>query len=351
MRFFVTGATGFLGSHFVRLLIEKGHQVNALVFEPERADFLKEQGAEVFLGGLADEDVLREGMKGCDGVFHCAAFISLNPRESIFYSINVEGTRTVLRVAKEMNIRRVVHTSSLSTIRTSQTGEIADESETVIMDKHTLAYVWSKVESEKIAREFCRDGLEVVIVNPAAILGPEDPFKSETNRLLEHYLSPWKFVSFYVENNWVDVRDVAEGLLLAFEKGTPGERYFLGATNTSANEIFKILDKITGRGLPKIDLGWPITYFIGFFLEFFKNPTVTRGIARYLRYPCWISNEKAKKELGFNPRGLEESLRESVTSYRDYHMKHVSFTPKIETSGKKGLPFGGNQKPHQSPPR
>ena len=243
-RYLVTGATGFLGGHLVENLLGRGHEVVALA---RNVDGLPE-GAIARRGDVLDEASVGDAMAGCEGVFHCAGFVSRKPEDAeALHKVHVGGTKVVLAAARAAGCARVVHASTSGTVAVSDDPDhIATESdETPIGLVNRWPYYRAKLFAERVALEANGDGLEVVSVNPTLLLGPGDLRGSSTEdvrNFLERKIPavPAGGISF------VDARDAAEALRLAMDKGTPGERYLVGAVNLTLREFFARLERISG---------------------------------------------------------------------------------------------------------
>ena len=319
MKYFVTGATGFLGSHLVRQLIESGDEVVALVFEPEREETVRSWGAETVVAGL-DQQRLADSMVGCDGVFHVAGYVSLNDMTGDrSRSANVDGARAVVQAAVRAGVKRLVHTSSLVTIGGTLDGRVLNESDVFECGDLKLPYLETKRAGERVVLSQHASDLEVVVCNPCGMIGPEDPWGSEANVVFDMYRSHRVRVVPHVRNNWGDVRDVAAGEIAAMQRGRSGQRYFLGARNTTLKDLMASLDRAVGeRVRHRIEFGWPWTMAIGqVAARLQRRPVITPNVARFMRYAFWVSHEKASLELGYSPRPIEETLRDAFEWFEE----------------------------------
>ncbi len=229
MKCFVTGATGFLGSHVARQLLARGADLRLLVRPTSRTDNIDDLPAERVMGDLRDPDSLKKGMSGCEFVFHVAADYRLWARNAEeLYDSNVGGTRHILQAARESRVRRVIYTSSVATMGFGNNGHLTDERTPVALSNMIGDYKRSKFMAERLAMEAGQAGENVVIVNPTTPIGERDIKPTPTGRIIVDFLKR-KFPA-YVDTglNLVDVVDCAEGHLLAMEKAVPGERYILG---------------------------------------------------------------------------------------------------------------------------
>jgi dihydroflavonol-4-reductase len=323
LKCFVTGATGFVGSHVARVLCQQGAELRLLIRPTSRTENLEGLRAERVSGDLCDADALRKGMLGCDLVFHVAADYRLwarYPRE--IYRANVEGTRTVLEAALAAGVRRVVHTSSVGTIGFRSNGRLADEDSPVALADMIGAYKRSKFMAEQVAMEAAGEELDVVIVNPTTPVGEQDIKPTPTGRVIVDFLKR-KFPA-YVDTglNLVDVRECARGHLAAAEKGRRGERYILGGEDLTLKQILDRLAAITGLPSPRVRLPYAValaagavdTLFSGVLLR--REPRVTLDSVRIGRKKMFASSAKAERELGWKIIPVDNALRRAVDWFR-----------------------------------
>src|SRR3954471_23354310 len=247
MLVFVTGATGFLGSHVARALIEHGADLRVLVRASSNTKNIADLKADLVTGDLRDPASLERGIAGCDIVFHVAADYRLWVRDPAeMYRANVEGTRAILEAARKNRVRRAVYTSSVATMGFTSNGHPADENSPVSLDNMIGPYKRSKFMAEQVAIEASRAGQDVVIVNPSTPVGERDIKPTPTGRIIVDFLKK-KFPA-YVDTglNLVDVKECALGHIAALEKGRSGERYILGGENLTLKEDFYKLSANTG---------------------------------------------------------------------------------------------------------
>jgi dihydroflavonol-4-reductase len=319
MKVFVTGATGFLGSHVARQLLAEGAELRLLVRATSRTENIDDLAAERVAGDLRDPDSLKKGMAGCEFVFHVAADYRLwarNGRE--LYDSNVEGTRNILRAAREAGVRRTVYTSSVATMGFGNNGRITDEKTPVSLGNMIGDYKRSKFMAERLAIEAGQAGQNVVIVNPTTPIGERDIKPTPTGKIVVDFLRR-KFPA-YVDTglNLVDVVDCARGHLLAMEKAVPGERYILGSENLTLKQILDKLAVITGLPSPKIKLPYAVAYATGLVDTLVtstirrREPRVTLDSVRMGRKKMFVTSAKARRELGWNPRRVDDALRRAV---------------------------------------
>jgi dihydroflavonol-4-reductase len=310
----VTGASGFIGWHIARLLVERGHSVRALVRPGSRVDGVQ---VETVAGDLRDSASVRKAVAGCGLVFHVAADYRLwaaDPGE--LYRSNVDGTRNLLKAARTAGVERFVYTSTVGCIGVPEDGE-GDEDQAVHVDQMAGAYKRSKFLAEQAALEFARSGFPVVIVNPTAPVGDHDIKPTPTGKIVLDYLKNEMPAFIDTGLNLVDVRDTAEGHLLAAEHARLGERYILGGENLTLAQILEKLAAITGRTAPRIRLPYTVAYAAalastGWARITGRPPRVPLDGVRMARKKMWVSHRKARKELGFEPRPVDGALRRAV---------------------------------------
>jgi len=310
----ITGASGFVGWHVARLLLERGHQVRALVRASSR---IPELDVERVTGDLRDPASLARAVSGCGLVFHVAADYRLwsrHPRE--LYQSNVDGTRNMLSAARAAGVERLVYTSTVGCIGVPN-GSPGDETQPISLREMTGAYKRSKYLAEQVALEFARDGFPVVIVNPTAPMGDHDFKPTPTGRIVLDFLTG--AMPAYIDTglNVVNVRDVALGHLLACEKGRVGERYILGSENLTLSQILQELARITGRKAPAIQLPYSVAYAVGAVttaLAYLTGnpPRVPLEAVRMAKKKMWVSHEKAARELGYSPCPAVSALSDAA---------------------------------------
>jgi dihydroflavonol-4-reductase len=323
MKAFVTGGTGFIGGAVVRKLVEAGHQVRVLV--RPKADTRQIEGlpVEKVVGSLEDVESLRRGMEGCDWVFHLAALYSYwGYRWEDFYRVNVEGTRHVLEVAREMDIRRIVHTSSIAALGVNRNRTPANEDTHTSLEDKIGFYQRSKFLGQQVALEFARQGVPVVIVNPSTPVGVGDYKPTPTGQIILDFLNGRMFGYVDTGLNIVDVEDVAQGHLLAAERGRVGECYILGGENLTLKQVLDILAEVSCRPpvrlrIPHwVAMAWAYVDVTLASLGLRKVPTATPEKVQLSRRYEWFDCSKAMKELGYSYRPAREALRKAVEWYR-----------------------------------
>jgi dihydroflavonol-4-reductase len=330
---FVTGATGFLGSHVARVLAEQGADLRLLVRPTSNLKNLEGLKAETAIGDLRDASSLEKAMAGCETVFHVAADYRLwvrDPQE--MYLSNVEGTRGLLEAARKNKVRCVVYTSSVATIGFTGNGQPADEDSPVSLADMIGHYKRSKFMAEQVALLAGRDeagrdatggsGMRVVTVNPTTPVGERDIKPTPTGRIILDFLKR-KFPA-YVETglNLVDVRECALGHVAAMEKGKSGERYILGGEDLTLKQILDKLGEISGLPSPNVKLPYFVAYAAGLVDENIsgrllgREPRATVETVRMGRKKMWASSAKAERELGWKIFPADNALRRAVEWFR-----------------------------------
>lgn len=316
MKAFVTGATGFVGSHVAEVLQQQGAELRLLVRSNSRTENIDFLNAERVIGDLRDFESLRKGMSECEAVFHVAADYRLwvrNPEE--MYRANVDGTLAVMDAAHQAGVKRIVYTSSVATMGFLSDGTIVDEETPVDLSHMIGHYKKSKFMAEQAALAAGRSGAPVVVVNPTTPIGERDIKPTPTGRIILDFLN--RNFPAYVDTglNLADVREVARGHLLALEHAEPGQRYILGGENLTLKQILDKLATITG--LPSPTMKVPHSVALGFaaFDQFFtgvvrhKEPRATIEAVRMGRKKMFASSAKAERELGYRTLSVEDALR------------------------------------------
>jgi len=323
MRAFLTGATGFLGSHVARVLSEQGADLRLLVRPTSNLKNLEGLQAEIATGDLRDAASLEKAMSGCETVFHVAADYRLWLRDPAeMYRSNVEGTREILQAASKNNVQAVVYTSSVATMGFTENGRPADEDSPVSLADMIGHYKRSKFIAEQIALEAGRAGMRVVTVNPTTPVGEHDVKPTPTGRIVVDFLKH-KFPA-YVETglNLVDVRECARGHILALDKGKSGERYILGGENLTLKQILDKLGAISGLPSPKVKLPYFVAYAAGAVDQTVsgrllgREPRATIETVRMGKKKMWASSAKAERELGWKIVSADDALRRAVDWFR-----------------------------------
>jgi len=302
VRVYVTGASGFIGGHVVRELRAGGHDVG-----DEWIDLL-------------DRERLRRAITGCDSVFHLAALYSYDAPASEHERVNVEGTRVVVELCRELGVRRLVHTSTCGTCGPVP-GRPATEDDEPPAYELAVPYKRTKLEAERIVLAAGRDGLDAVVVNPTTPVGDGDRFPTPTGRMVEGVATGRYRGYLDTGVNVVDVRDVARGHLLAWERGERGERYLLGGVDLSLRELFAAIADLAGRPRPRLRVPYAAAQALA------RARIANAAEVALARVPMYFSSEKARRELGYEPGPVEPALaravREAEGAWNQDTLKHV----------------------------
>lgn len=316
-RVFVTGGTGFIGANLVRLLVQQGYAVKVLVRPSSQLDNLQNLDVEIAQGDLNDSQLWRQ-MEGCQALFHVAAHYSLwQADQEALYRHNVLGTRNVLAAARQAGIERTVYTSSVAAIGVGAAGEIVDETHQSPVDSLVGHYKKSKFLAEQEARIVVEAGQDVVIVNPSSPIGPFDIKPTPTGDIILRFLR--REMPFYLDTglNFIDVRDVAWGHLLALERGKTGERYILGNQNLTLKQLLDQLAQLTGISAPKHTVPAWLPLSVAWIDERIlaplgKTPDVPLDGVRMARQRMYYDASKAVRELGLPQSSLSTALKDAV---------------------------------------
>ena len=315
----VTGATGFVGWHVARQLLERGERVRVLVRNPARsAKALAElQGIETVPGDLRDADSLARAVVGCGAIYHVAADYRLwAPRPEEMYRSNVDGTRSLLAAAQKAGVERCVYTSTVGCIGMRK-GDLGSEDTPASLEEMQGPYKRSKFLAEKIALQFAEQGFPVVIVNPTAPVGDHDFRPTPTGKIVVDFLRGAMPAYLDTGLNVVYVGDVAVGHLLACERGRVGERYILGGENLTLQQIFGKLEEATGRPAPKTRIPYAMAYAAGIASTGWaavtgQEPRAPLDGVRMARKKMWVRHDKAARELGYSARPAAEAIRRAA---------------------------------------
>ena len=321
----VTGASGFLGSHLTRALVERGHRVRVLVRPASRLDAILGVACEVVYGDLRDKPSLASAMRGIDRVFHAAADYRLSTRDSrAVYETNVTGTTNLLDVCRSVDIDRFVYTGSVATIAPmSSRGPLPNEASTVRLEDMVGHYKRSKFLAEEAVFAAAGEGMPVVVVNPTTPVGPGDWKPTPTGRIIVDFMQGRMPAYVRTGLNLVPVEDVAAGHILAAERGLIGQRYILGGRNMHLKEIFEALAAITGRRAPTIRIPHALAIAVAHVSEAIarvsdRDPAVPLEGARMARSIMFVDTTKAQHELGFQAGSVDAALERAVRWYSDH---------------------------------
>ena len=326
MKIFLTGATGFVGHHVARELASQGAQLRLLVRKSSNLANLEGIPGETHIGDLSDPAAIAPALEGCEALMHVAADYRLwIPDPASMYRANVDGTRELLRMAREANIRRVVYTSSVATMGFRKDGLIVNEDTPVNLEMMVGHYKRSKFLAEQEAVKVsnaAESGLEVMILNPTTPIGSHDAKPTPTGRIFVDFLNR-KFPA-YVDTgiNLVDVSEVARAHAAALEQGTPGRRYILGGENLTLKQILDKMSAITGIPSPTVKIPFAIAAAYAFFEENItgrlrgKEPRATLEEVRMGRKKMYASSARAQQELGFKVAPVYPAMRSAIEWFR-----------------------------------
>jgi dihydroflavonol-4-reductase len=332
VRVFITGATGFVGGHVARAYAAEGASLRLLTRQTSRLDSLTGIDAETVVGDLRNSKNLRSALTGCDALVHVAADYRLWVRDpEQMYAANVDGTRELLKVAREVGIPRVVYTSSVATMGFKTDGSIVNEDTPVVLANMIGHYKRSKFMGEQEAIRAAQAGQHVMILNPTTPIGPGDAKPTPTGRIIVDFLNK-KFPA-YVDTglNLVDVAEVARMHVVALERGTPGKRYILGGENLTLKQILDRMSSITGLPSPTMKVPHAVAMAFAFFDENFtgrlrgKEPRATVEAVRMGKKTMFASSAKAERDLGFKGLPVYHAMRSAI----DWFIAH-GYAPALD---------------------
>ncbi|HVY76901.1 MAG TPA: SDR family NAD(P)-dependent oxidoreductase [Solirubrobacterales bacterium] len=322
MKVFVTGGTGFIGGEVARQLRARGEEVACLVRSPEKATKLKEIGCELVAGDLADAGAMRAGMEGCDGLVHAAAMYEVGipaKQHPAMYEANVTGSERVLRAALEAKVGKVVYVSTVGTFGNTH-GETVDESYEHPGREFTSYYEETKLEGQRVAQRMIdEEGLPCTIVQPGGVYGPGD--ESQIADLLAEFFSGRLLLIPFPDLGlcFAHVEDTAAGILAALDRGKAGETYILAGPATTMRGAIETIAAVSGRRAPKRALPTPLMKaltpigpLVGKLMG--QPPNLRELISSADGVTFWASNEKAARELGYSPRGIEQGMRDTLAA-------------------------------------
>jgi dihydroflavonol-4-reductase len=323
MQVFLTGATGFVGSHVARALAADGAQLRLLVRKTSNLANLEGIPGETHLGDLAEPESLRPALEGCDAVVHVAADYRLWIRDpESMYRANVDGTRDLLRLAREAGVKRFVYTSSVATMHFRRDGVIINEDTPVSLRDMVGHYKRSKFLAEQQAIAAAEDGQQVIILNPTTPIGPNDAKPTPTGRIFVDFLNG-KFPAYMDTGlNLVDVSEVARAHVSALTKGKRGHRYILGGENLTLKQILDKMAEITGLRSPTMKIPFAVAATYAFFEEWITGrirglePRATFDEVRMGRKKMYASSAHAQQELGFRLLPVHPAMKAAIDWFR-----------------------------------
>jgi dihydroflavonol-4-reductase len=318
---FVTGGTGFIGSRVIDRLRQRGDEVVALVRSPEKAAALRDRGCELIEGDLSSDEAIRRGVQGCDAVFHIAAVYKVGipaSEQDTMHDANVGGTERVLDAASDAGVQRIVYVSTVAVFGNTR-GEVVDETYTRNGEDFLSCYDETKWKSHQVALDRIGRGAPIVIVQPGGVYGPGD--HSELGNMIDQAATGKLKMLMFPETgfNLVHVEDVADGILLAYDKGETGQSYVLGGQISKMRELVEKVSEIAGRKAPTRELppalmkmAIPIGPLVGKALGF--PPNLRELIRTSDGVTFWAKDDKARRELGYAPRDMDTGLRQTLAA-------------------------------------
>lgn len=316
MKILVTGGTGFIGKNLVGRLVEAGHEVRALARPTSnRSGF--PPGVEVALGDVTDLDSLRAAARGCQGAFHLAALVKTwSPDRRLFDRVNVQGLTNMLEAAREAGLSRVIYTSTFMALGPTD-GRVADESQLHAEGAYCNDYERSKALADRLARKAAGEGFPIVLLYPGVVYGPGEMTDGNivVKMIRDHLRGRLPGIVGPGDRRWsyAYVADVLAGHLAALEKGRLGERYLLGGENATNNELFKLVEELTGKPAPRIHIPYSLAALMGrvaLGLAWLTRipPLLTHEVVEVFRHEWAYSSAKAERELGYRPTPLRQGI-------------------------------------------
>ena len=324
MKALVTGATGFVGAAVVRALIKTGVDVRVLARRDSDFTNLQQFKIDGAYGDLRDKESLREALAGCQHLYHVAAHYALWARDpSIFYAVNVTGTKNIMETARDVDTERIVYCSTIGTIGLPPDGGLGTENTSVSLEQMAGHYKRSKYLAEQEVLKLAKDGMPIVIVNPSAPVGEGDVKPTPTGQVIVDFMKGR--MPAYIETgmNIVDVDDVAAGHLLAMQKGRIGQRYILGTKNLMLREVFEILSHLTGIKAPSVKLPREVVLPLAYLNLAFSwitgiPPRIPLEGVKMAKHKMHYDCSKAIRELGIPQTPPEVALEKAVRWFRDH---------------------------------
>ena len=320
----VTGATGHIGNVLVRQLIERGKKIRAMIMPGEDISPLDDLEVEIVEADVLDYQSLLKAFHQVDIVYHLAGIISILPgKNQMLQAVNVIGTRNVIQAARSCNVHRLVYTSSIHALKRMPDGILIDETIPFDIEHAISSYDFSKANASLEILSAVQQGMDAVIVCPTGVIGPYDFRGSEMGQLILDCVRQKPMLYVDGAYDFVDVRDVAQGLILAGEKGKKGESYILSGERISVPEIIKIVQEILNARIFRFKIPFSLARFIANFTPFYyrlvhAKPRFTSYSLATIKSNSFISHAKAQLELGYLPRPLRDSLHDTVKWFLKY---------------------------------
>lgn len=326
MKCVVTGATGHIGNVLIRKLLKEGYTIRAFVLQNENIECIENLNIEIVYGDVRDIESLKVAFKGADVVFHLAGIIEIGSgNKKLMHDVNVGGTKNVVQACKEEKVKRLVYTSSVHAIKEEPKGEIITETSVFSKELVKGTYAKTKAEATQYLLNSVDDSLEIVIVHPSGVIGPYEYVQSNLGQLIIDCVN--KKIGAYLEGgyNFVDVRDVAGGIVAASKKGKSGQCYILSGHYVSVKELMNYIEEITKVKAPKFKIARWFAFITGALSEGYykilkKKPLFTSYAVYTLGTNSNFSNEKAKKELDYHTRDIKITLEDTIQWFKENGM-------------------------------
>ncbi|MEF9863795.1 MAG: NAD-dependent epimerase/dehydratase family protein [Christensenellaceae bacterium] len=328
MKCIITGATGHIGNTLTKKLCEAGNDVSAFVLPNEDTSCLKDTNAKLIYGDIRNESDVLKAFSGCDVVFHLAGIIAIDSgQKRIMDDVNINGVKNVISACSKLHIKRLVYTSSVHAIAEPKFDVPISETDCFSKGMVKGEYAKSKAEATRLILEAAKDGLNVVVVHPAGVIGPNDYKLSNIGQMMNDFVNGELPAYIDGKYNFVDVRDVADAIISANIKGKSGECYILSGEMISVKDMFSYLEEVTGAPAPKRKIPCFLAILAApFFAIHYKlhhrKPVFTAYSVQTLQTNCNFCNAKAKNDLDFRPRSVKVSLKDAVL-WLTHHQKKV----------------------------
>ncbi len=317
MKCFVTGATGHIGNVLVNELFRKGHQVTSLVLPKDDISMI-EPYTDIVYGNILDKDKLIDIVKDFDIVFHLAGIVEIGSgKKKRIYDVNVNGTKNIIEACKTNNIKRMVYTSSVHAFKELPKGQVMKEPEEFNPDWVKGHYAKSKAIATNIVLKDSGKELETIVVCPAGVIGPNDYQLSNTGQIfIDHLLGR---LTAYIKGsyNFVDVRDLVQGIIFAAERGKDKEIYLMSGSDITVKELLDLISEFSGKKKIRTKLAYWFILATSYFAELYykirrQKPLFTHYSVKVLRSNHAFDNSKAKRELGFITRDIKDSVKDTL---------------------------------------
>ena len=318
MKCVVTGATGHIGNVLVRELIENGYEVTAFIREGESIAPLQDLPVKICYGDVRNKESLKKAFIGADWVFHLAGLIDIGSgNKKMMYEVNVQGSKNVVQACKEEHVKKLIYTSSVHAIPEKKNNEVITETKEFSEKWVKGTYAKTKAEATKYILSQAGEELEIVITHPSGVIGPFEYIPSNLGQLIIDCAN--KKMGAYLKGayNFVDVRDVAKGVLLSAEKGKNGECYILAGHIVSVKQLMHYVEEITGVKAPNFKIARWFAYATGFLSELYykirkEKPLFTSYAVYTLGTNCNFSSQKAKEQLGYTVRDMKQTIQDTI---------------------------------------